>query len=180
MAAIDKGDLAAASTQRKKLDEMEWIFMIEPVDTDDGFYSVKRRNTLRAFARELRGMLHAVDGEFDKATVALREAVDIVSDMGYAEPPEFAGLPAERLGEVHLLAGNWEAAQTAFRLSLEARPANGHGLYGLARALAGQGLMEDAGQTYSRFVDAWRHGDPDLPQLQNARSWLKSANGGSQ
>ncbi len=177
MAALDRADLAAATAQRKALDKMEWIFMIGPVDTDDGFYSAKRRNTLRAFARELRGMLHALDGEFDKATEALLEAVDIVSAMGYAEPPEFAGLPAERLGEAHLLAGDWEAAESAFRQSLEARPANGHGLFGLARALAGQGLMEEARQTYSRFVDTWRHGDPDLPQLQNATSW-QSADGG--
>ncbi len=178
MAALDRGDLATATAQRKALDGMEWIFMIGPVNTDDGFYSAKRRNTLRAFARELRGMLHAMVGEFDKATEALEEAVDIVSAMGYAEPPEFAGLPAERLGEAHLLAANWKAAESAFRLSLKARPGNGHGLYGLARALAAQNLMEEAMQTYSEFVGTWQHGDRQLPQLQSARTWLESADGG--
>jgi len=117
IAALERGDLEAATVQRKKLDEMEWIFMIGPVDTDDGFYSDKRRNTLRAFTRELRGMAHALEGDFDKPTRALEEAVDIVNEMGYAEPPEFAGL----------LAANWEAAESAFRQSPEARPANGHG-----------------------------------------------------
>ena len=178
MAALDRGDLATATTQRKALDEMEWIFMINPVDTDDGFYSVVRRNTLRAFARELRGMLLAIDGEFDKGVEALEEAVDIVSAMGYAEPPEFAGLPAERLGEAHLLAANWEAAAAAFRLSLEARPLNGHGLFGLARALAGQSSIAEARRAYSDFLESWRRADPGLPQHQSARSWLKSANDG--
>ena len=75
--------------QRKKLDEMEWIFMIGPVDTDDGFYSDKRRNTLRAFTRELRGMAHALEGDFDKPTRALEEAVDIHRETlrKYTPPP---------------------------------------------------------------------------------------------
>jgi len=177
MVALDRSDRTAAIAQRKIIDGIEWLLMTGSVDTEDGFYSAKRRNTLRAFAHELRGMILVQEGDLNKAMEALGKAVAIVGDMGYAEPPEFSGLPAERLGEAHLLSANWEAAQTAFRLSLDARPDNGHGLFGLARALAGQGRIPEARQTYTRFLETWRHADPELPQLLSTRAWLQSVAG---
>jgi cytochrome c-type biogenesis protein CcmH/NrfG len=111
----------------------------------------------------LTGRIEAVEGRYDRAVEALREAVRLEDGLLYGEPPEWSVPTRQELGEVLLEAGRFPEAETAFREDLERFPDNGWALGGLVTALRGQGKNEEAQRVEVRLVDVWSTAEVPLP-----------------
>ena len=65
-------------------------------------------------------------------------------------------------GAALLQAGQYAAAEAVYRADLSHHPANGWALFGLARALKGQGKTRAARQAEAEFTRAWARADITL------------------
>lgn len=115
--------------------------------------------SLGALALEAE-LLHA-DGKHDAAVSLLEKAVAIEDGLIYDEPPPWSTPSRHVLGRMHLERGHFAEAEAVFRADLAQHPENGWSLFGLARALEGQGKRGDAAATTARFDQAWVTADAD-------------------
>ena len=75
------------------------------------------------------------------------------------EPPEWIQPARHPLGAVLLVTGRHADAEAVYRADLNKWPNNGWSLYGLSRALEGQGKTEMARKVEERYERAWAHAD---------------------
>jgi predicted Zn-dependent protease len=80
----------------------------------------------------------------------------------------------ELLGEVLLQAGKPADAVAEFKIALERHPNRALSLIGLARAEAAAGKKTAAHATYTRLLAIWQQADADLPELREAREYVKT------
>jgi Tfp pilus assembly protein PilF len=76
-------------------------------------------------------------------------------------------------GEILLRAGQPKEAAEKFQTALLRQPNRARSLIGLARASAQSGDRATAVATYTKFLDQWKQADADLPELREARDYLK-------
>ncbi len=112
---------------------------------------------------------HVLDGEMafrrgnlDEAIAALRQAVELEDDLIYMEPPDWVQPVRHTLGAVLVSAGRYEEAERVYREDLEYWPENGWSLFGLSKALHGQGKAQDAAEMEERFRKAWARADMSI------------------
>ena len=88
--------------------------------------------------------------------------MELEQQLVYNEPADWYSPTQNLLGQVLLNAGEYEAAEAAFRADLEAYPQNGWSLYGLAESLESQGEMSAAATVRSQYEAAWKYADTSL------------------
>lgn len=100
--------------------------------------------------------------QWDEAISQLAEAMKHETAMGYGEPPRWNQPVRHTLGAVYLKAGRFEDAEQAYREDLQRWPGNGWSLFGLSRALEGQGKNDEAKSALAEFERAWSNADIPL------------------
>lgn len=127
---------------------------------------------LAIMSLELRAAISIQTGDIADAVALYSNARREEQELGYREPPAFIQPVAEQQAAFLTAAGQAAEAEKAWREALEDRPNSGYPLYGLAELAERSGNTSLATAAYSKFVDAWRSADPELPQVQHAHQWL--------
>jgi tetratricopeptide (TPR) repeat protein len=104
----------------------------------------------------------------------MRKATALEEQMGTPYgPPPLVKPSHEMFGEILLRAGKPKEAAEQFQIALLRQPNRARALLGLARASAQSGDAATARATYTKFLDQWKDADADLPELREARDYLK-------
>ena len=89
-------------------------------------------------------------------------------------PPTLIKPSHELFGEILLRAGQPKEAAEKFQVALLRQPNRARSLIGLARASAQSGDKPTAVATYRKLLEQWKEADADLPELREARDYLKA------
>jgi len=98
-------------------------------------------------------------GEWDRAAELLERAVVVEDALSYGEPPQWLQPTRHTLGAVYLEAGRYTEAERVYREDLAKWRGNGWSLYGLSRALEGQGKASEAEAVEREYIAAWAQAD---------------------
>jgi len=90
-------------------------------------------------------------------------------------PPGLIKPAHELFGEILLRLGKPDAAAEQFQIALLRQPNRARSLLGAARAAAKSGDRHGAAVAYRKFLDQWQQADEGLPELSEARDYLKQA-----
>ena len=113
--------------------------------------------------------------DYAKAIELMKKATAFEEETGAPSgPPSLIKPTHELFGEILLRAGRPDDAATLFRLALRRQPNRARALLGLARAAAQSGDQTTAATTYNKFLEQWKQADEGLPELREARDFLKS------
>ncbi|MDP9204369.1 MAG: hypothetical protein M3P12_02795 [Gemmatimonadota bacterium] len=107
-------------------------------------------------------------GDMKLALDLLRQAADLESKSSPSGPP-YLPPTLEVLGNTLLEAGKPQEAIGAFTKELELRHNRSESLLGLARARLASGDSKGATDAYSKLLLNWKHADPNLPALVEAK-----------
>ena len=116
--------------------------------------------------QELEATIAARTGDRKKGYELFRKAADREAAMLYTEPPAYPRPVVEGWGNVAMAAGDYAAAEKAYRETLEREPGSGRAYFGLAAALDGLGKSTEARDARNRAAKAWANADATLPQVQ--------------
>lgn len=164
---------------------------------DGGYGATVRTSTasqkLPVFVRGLTGSVESLDAlgsinrfEVDAVNASMKKdystAIELMKkataleEQGSAPsgPPSLIKPSHELLGEILLKAGQPKEAAEKFQLALLRQPNRARSLLGLARASAQSGDRATAVATYTKFLDQWKEADADLPELREARDYVKA------
>jgi len=89
-------------------------------------------------------------------------------------PPSLIKPAHELFGEILLKAGKSREAAEQFRASLLRQPNRARSMLGAARAAAQSGDKVAAVSSYAKLLDQWQQADEDLPELREAREYVKA------
>lgn len=159
MAAARSGDPATAEMARQELARRA-----AATQTGD------RRPFVAVLEREIAALIALAAGRGAEAATIMQQTVAAELRL-----PQVGGLPVlvkptqELFGEILLEAGRPREAVAQFEGALQRYPNRSLSVVGLARALAAAGSPDRAQAQYRSFLANWRHADPDLPQLAEAR-----------
>ena len=90
-------------------------------------------------------------------------------------PPSLIKPSHELFGEILLRAGKPQEAAVQFRTALFRQPNRARSLLGAARAAAQSGDKEGAAAAYAKLLEQWQQADESLPELREAREYLRRA-----
>ncbi|MGH9432085.1 MAG: hypothetical protein ACRD3T_11135 [Terriglobia bacterium] len=171
MADVQNRDLSEAQSQGEALEALLWRVSQEgdQKQKDSATPVVKH---LSIFSLELQGSIKLARGANGEAFRLLHQAVDDESNLGYREPPDFFRPAIEELGSAYLNAKQWAKARDAFNCELHDRPKSGFALFGIAQSYALAGQSGQAVKAYQAFLAEWQHADSNLPQIEEAKSYL--------
>ena len=113
---------------------------------------------------------HARAIELMKQATALEEQGPAPSG-----PPPLIKPTHELFGEILLRARKPAEAAEQFRISLLRQPNRARSLLGAARAAAQSSNQPAALSAYTTLIEQWQQADTGLPELQEARAYLKQA-----
>lgn len=114
---------------------------------------------------------------YEEAAALMKQATDIEAKLpDPSGPPRIIKPTYEFLGEILLRAGQPKEAAQQFGISLSRHPNRARSLLGAARAAAAGGDKEAAAERYKNFLKIWEQADPALPELREAKNYLKSQN----
>lgn len=117
----------------------------------------------------------ATKGDFKTAIELMQKATALEEETGAPSgPPSLIKPTHELFGEILLKAGKPADAVAMFRAALLRQPNRARSLLGLARAAAQSGDQSTAAATYAKFLEQWKQADEGLPELNEARDFLKS------
>jgi tetratricopeptide (TPR) repeat protein len=157
MSAVKLGDLARAQAAIGQLQEA-------------ARQDPSNRDLTAIMILELIALVELAQGNEAEAFDALRDAVTLQDRM-----PKPIGRPYpvkgadELFGELLLQAGRPVEAIAWFERTLGRTPNRSRAVLGLARAAARAGDAAKSRTAYEQFLRNWRHADPDLPELAEAR-----------
>jgi len=92
-------------------------------------------------------------------------------------PPSLIKPTHELFGEILLRAGKPAEAAAQFKKALVRQPNRARSVLGAARAAAKSGDSAAAIAAYTKFVEQWNQADEGLPELREARDYLKQIKG---
>ena len=123
---------------------------------------------------EVFAVTAAAKGDHDQAAKFMKLAVEREEQQGPPSGPPGSIKPAHELfGELLLRADKPEQAAEQFRTSLLRQPNRARSLLGAARAAAKTGDRAGAEAIYEKLLAQWQQADADLPELKEAREYLK-------
>ena len=111
---------------------------------------------------------HAKAIELMKKATALEEQMAPPSG-----PPSLIKPTHELFGEILLRAGKPAEASQQFAVALLRQPNRARSLLGAARAAAQSGDHATAAANYTKLLEQWNQADEGLPELREAREFLK-------
>ncbi len=188
MQAVQTGDLAAAQIASVKLDAELWHMSQRLKDAPK-----KKKDTpttpvmsavmpdaqagpllssLSIMSLELRAAILAEQKRLPEAKALFAQAAQEEKALGYREPPTYIRPVGEAEGSALMRAGDYSDAHKAYEAALVERPRSGFPLFGMARSSEAAGDEATAAKEYAEFADAWKGGNPDLPQMTHAREFL--------
>ena len=133
-----------------------------------------RRLDVAVMEKELAALIAVRDGRREDATARMREALVLERELPPPlGPPQPIKPASELFGEILLELGRPREAAAEFARALERWPNRSLTVLGLARASAALGDRDAARLHYRRLLDNWRSADPGLPELAEARSFLR-------
>ena len=131
-----------------------------------GLAEVQRLGVLAAVA--------AAQEEQDEMTVLFTQATALEDAIANPGQPTAPIVPIHELaGELWLQVRRYPEASREFTAALSRYPKRARAMYGLAVARARQGDAAEARRAYEAFLDMWSQADDDLPQLAEARQYLR-------
>ncbi len=107
----------------------------------------------------IEGEIALQQGEWDLAARLLEKGADVEDTLSYGEPPQWLQPIRHTLGAVYLKNGRFEDAERVYRTDLAKWRNNGWSLYGLTRALEGQGRASEAADVERQYQRAWARAD---------------------
>jgi predicted Zn-dependent protease len=111
-----------------------------------------------------------------KAIALMKQATSLEEQGGAPSgPPPLIKPTHELFGEILLRAGKPAEAAEQFKISLLRQPNRARSLLGAARAAAQSGNQSAALTAYATLIDQWKQADSGLPELREARDYLKQA-----
>ncbi|NBD08918.1 tetratricopeptide repeat protein [Corallococcus silvisoli] len=116
------------------------------------------KDVLDVAARVLDASIAERQGKSDALTL-WEDAVRASDQLAYSEPSDWFYPVRHFQGAALLDAKQWKAAESVYREDLRRNPGNGWALFGLTRALEGQGRTADAASARERFDEAWANAD---------------------
>jgi len=128
--------------------------MWEPYDTAMKFLTVSDLF--------VEGEIALQRGEWDKAARLLEGAAVVEDSLGYGEPPLWLQPVRHTLGAVYLKSGRYADAERVYRKDLDQWRDNGWSLYGLSRALEGQGDAAGARTARQAYERVWARADEPI------------------
>jgi predicted Zn-dependent protease len=137
------------------------------------------RSFMGVAATELRASVLMAGGKKARADAEFAKAVSAERELGYREPPYYIRPVAETEGDALLRAGRNAEAKAAYEAALKERPGSGYPISGIARADAAAGDEAGAKAAYRQMLEAWAHGDADLPQVREAKLWMAGHGSGA-
>lgn len=124
---------------------------------------------------EVAAVQASVKRDYDRAIELMKSAVELEEKMGAPSGPPSLIKPAQELyGEILLRAGKPDAAVEQFNNALLRQPNRARSLLGLARATAKSGNQAEARVIYSKFLEQWKQADEGLPELREAREYVRN------
>jgi tetratricopeptide (TPR) repeat protein len=125
---------------------------------------------------EIAALMAAMQQDYDKAITSMKEATSLEEAMGPPSGPPGLIKPSHELyGEIWLRAGRPREAAEEFGIALLRQPNRARSLLGLARAAAKSGDPAGSASAYTKLLDQWQQADESLPELREARDYLKRA-----
>lgn len=173
MSALDKMLIQKAEEQVMLLAPIIDEYAQKQFKTDPGPYSELYEKILTIALLELRGSIESKKGNHLSAIEIFKAAIEREKEIIYLDPPQNFRSMKESLGYAYLRANNFESAQDVFKQEMLLRPQNVHAALGLARCFAMAGQKKEALKTYKSILRMWRSADRDLPQIIEARAWVK-------
>jgi tetratricopeptide (TPR) repeat protein len=127
---------------------------------------------IRAF--EVDAVKASIKADHEKA-INLMKAATALEEQGAppSGPPSLIKPTHELFGEVLLRAGKPVEAAAQFKTALLRQPNRARSLLGAARAAAQSGDQTGAATFYAKLLEQWKQADDDLPELREARAFLK-------
>jgi tetratricopeptide (TPR) repeat protein len=188
MQAVEMSDLAAARNASMKLDVELWHMSQRLKDTPKKKKEAPKTpvmtplspdaqggpllSSLSIMSLELRAAILAEQKHLSEAKALFAQAAQEEKALGYREPPTYIRPVGEAEGSALVRAGDYSDAHRAYEAALIDRPKSGFPLFGMARSSEAGGDHATAAREYAQFVDAWKEGNPDLPQMTHAREFL--------
>ncbi|MBE9166328.1 hypothetical protein IQ238_01850 [Pleurocapsales cyanobacterium LEGE 06147] len=127
---------------------------------------------------EVAASSSASKGDFNKAIETMKEATALEESLSPPlGPPELIKPSHELFGEILLRADRFEEAAAQFATSLRRHENRARSLLGAARAAAQSGDTQDAANAYAQLIRQWQPSDARLPELREARDYLKNKEG---
>lgn len=124
---------------------------------------------------EVAALSAAMKKDYDKAIELMKQATAQEEQSSPPSgPPSLIKPTHELFGEILLRAGKPTEAAAQFRIALLRQPNRARSLLGAARVAAQSGDQTTAAAMYSKFLDQWKQADADLPELREARGFLKT------
>lgn len=125
---------------------------------------------------EITALAAAMKQDFDRSITSIKQAATLEEAMGPPSGPPGLIKPSHELyGEILLRAGRPREAAEQFRIALLRQPNRARSLLGAARAAAKSGDMAGAKSVYAKLLEQWQQADQGLPELREAREYLKQA-----
>jgi tetratricopeptide (TPR) repeat protein len=196
MQSVETGDLAKAQEASSKFDAELWRMSQQSKDAP-GMASMAPTNptdplklqimpdalidplmkSMSVMSLELRASWMTLDKQADAAKKLFAEAEKEEKDLGYREPPYYVRPVGETEAAALMAVGDYADAKVAYQHALAERPKSGFPLYGIALCDERQGNAAAAAKEYSDFLAAWKSADPDLAQLNHARTFVTQRSG---
>jgi tetratricopeptide (TPR) repeat protein len=129
-------------------------------------------SSLSIMSLELRAAILAEQKHLPEAKALYAQAAQEEKSLGYREPPNYIRPGGEAEGLALMRAGDYAGAHKAYESALAERPKSGFPLYGMAQSSEAAGDQATAAKEYIAFTDAWKTGDPTLPQLAHAQAFI--------
>jgi len=117
---------------------------------------------------------HSIRKNHDPAIQVMKRVILLEEHMGPPYGPPGLIKPSHELfGEILLRAGKPGEAAAQFKTALLRQPNRARSLLGTARAAAQSGDRNAAIAAYSKLLEQWKQADEGLPELLEAREYLK-------
>ena len=114
---------------------------------------------LKVSDRFILGEIALQNDDWGTASEMLEEAAKIEDNLGDAGVPQWLQPVRHTLGAVYLKRGKFEDAERVYREDLARWRDNGWALYGLSRALEGQGKAGEAAEVMAEHLRIWAKAD---------------------
>jgi tetratricopeptide (TPR) repeat protein len=123
---------------------------------------------------EVAAMNASMKKDYAKAIELMKKATAL-EEQGSppSGPPSLIKPTHELFGEILLRAGKPAEAAAQFKVALLRQPNRARALLGAARAAAQSGDQTTAAAMYSKLLDQWKPADEDLPELREARAFVR-------
>lgn len=165
MAAAKRKDAATAKTKAAEMMERARVQGQHPFVQQ--ILTMQAREAA-ALAAHSEGDAAAAMREMD-AAVAIEDAIDSLSQ------PPYPIIPAHELyGSMLMDMGRPAEARKHFEETLRRTPGRPKAILGIGRAAEAMGDTAAARDQYTRLIEMWKNADPDRPELQAARRFLRS------